>query len=72
MDLHSGSSLEVTSEVGQQAVEEASVSQHAVEIEYASQQASDTAFAGVQQVDSASLINLIYLAMIFPSIIFDL
>jgi hypothetical protein len=72
MDLHSGSSLEVTFGVGQQAVEEASVSQHAVEIESVSQQASDAAGAGAQHVDSGSWINLISLTMIFPSIIFDL
>jgi hypothetical protein len=64
MDLHSGSSLEDTSIVGQQAVEEASVSQHAVEVESASQQASDTAGAGVQHADSTSWINLISLVMI--------
>jgi hypothetical protein len=72
MDLHSGISLEVTSGVGQQAVEEVSVSQHAVEVESVSQQASDTAGAGAQHVDSTSWINLISLVMIFPSIIFDL
>ena len=73
MDLHRGSSLEVTSDVGQHAsVEAGSVSQQAVEVESFSQQASEAAGAGVQQVDSASLINLISLVMIFPSIIFDL
>ena len=73
MDLHRGSSREVTSDVGQHAsVEDGSVSQQAVEVESFSQQASEAAGAGVQQVDSASLINLISLVMIFPSIIFDL
>ena len=72
MDLHRGSSWEVASGVGQQAVEEASVSQYADEIESVSQQASDAAGAGVQHADSTSWINLISLVMIFPSIIFDL
>ena len=62
MDLLSGSSLEVTSGVGQ----------HAVEVESVSQQALDVAGAGAQHVDSDSWINLISLTMIFPSIIFDL
>ena len=73
MDLHRGSSRDVTSIVGQQAsVEDGSVSQQAVEVESASQQASDPAGAGVQHADSTSWINLISLVMIFPSIIFDL
>ena len=72
MDLHRGSSWEVASGVGQQAVEEASVSQQAVEVESVSQQASDAAGAGAQHVDSTSWINLISFTMIFPSIIFDL
>ena len=62
MDLHRGSSREVASGVGQQAVE----------VESVSQQASDTAGTGAQHVDSGSWINLISLTMIFPSIIFDL
>ena len=66
MDLHRGSSREVASGVGQQAVEEASVSQHAVEIESVSQQASDAAGAGAQHVDSGSWINLISLVTIYP------
>jgi hypothetical protein len=73
MDLHRGSSREVTSDVGQHAsVEDGSVSQQAVEVESVSQQASATAGAGAQHVDSGSSINLISLVMIFPSIIFDL
>ena len=82
MDLHRGSSRDVASGVGQQAEEEASVSQQAVEVESASQQAvkvesvsqqaSEVAGAGVQDADSTSWINLIFLTMIFPSIIFDL
>jgi hypothetical protein len=73
MDLHRGSSREVTSEVGQHAsVEDGSVSQQGVEVESVSQQASETAGAGVQHADSTSWINLISLVMIFPSIIFDL
>jgi hypothetical protein len=77
MDLHRGSSREVTSDVGQHAsVEDGSVSQQAVEDESVSQQASATAGAGAgagaQHVDSGSSINLISLVMIFPSIIFDL
>ena len=72
MDLHSGSSFEVTSGVGQQAVEEASVSQHAVEVESVSQQASDAAGVGAQHVDSSFWINLISLTTALPSIIFDL
>jgi hypothetical protein len=62
MDLHRGSSWEVASGVGQQAVE----------VESVSQQASDAAGAGAQHVDSTSWINLISFTMIFPSIIFDL
>ena len=62
MDLHSGSSLEVTFGVGQQAIE----------VESVSQQASDAAGAEAQHVDSTSWINLISFTMIFPSIIFDL
>jgi hypothetical protein len=42
MDIHSGASLEVTSVVGQQAVE----------VESVSQQASDTAGAEAQHADS--------------------
>ena len=72
MDLHRGSSREVASGVGQQAVKETSVSQHAVEIGPVSQQASDAAGAGAQQVDSGSTINLISSVKFFPSIIFDL
>ena len=81
VDLHRGSSWEVTSGVGQQASDtsgaqhadvEDSVSQQAVEVEAVSQQASDTAGAGAQHADSTSWINLISLVMIFPSIIFDL
>ena len=73
MDLHRGSSREVTSDVGQQAsVEDGSVSQQAVEVESVSQQASEAAGAGAQHVDSGSSINLISIVMIFPSIIFDL
>jgi hypothetical protein len=71
IDLHRGSSREVASGVGQQAVE-ASVSQQAVEVETDSQQASEEAGAGVQHADSTSWINLISLVMIFPSTIFDL
>ena len=73
MDLHRGSSRDVTSTVGQHAsVVDVSVSQQAVEVETVSQQASDAAGAGVQHADSTSWINLISLVMIFPSIIFDL
>ena len=73
MDLHRGSSLEVISIVGQHAsVEDGSVSQQAVKVESVSQQASEVAGAGVQHADSTSWINLIFLTMIFPSIIFDL
>ena len=72
MDLHRGSSREVASGVGQQAIEDASASQQAVEVESVSQQASVTADAGAQQVDSGSTINLISSVKFFPSIIFDL
>ena len=73
IDLHSGSSLEVISKVGQHAsVEDGSVSQQAAEVESVSQHASDATGAGVQHADSTSWINLMSLTMIFPSIIFDL
>ena len=72
IDLHRGSSREVASGVGQQAIEDASAAQQAVEVESDSQQASVTADAGAQQVDSGSTINLISSVMFFPSIIFDL
>ena len=73
LDLHRGSSRDVTSIVGQHAsVEDGSVSQQAVEVESVSQQASEAAGAGVQHADSTCWINLISLVMFFPSIIFDL
>ena len=61
-DFQSGSSFEVTSGVGQQAVEAESVSQ----------QAWDTTDLGSQHAESGSWINLISLLMVLPSIIFDL
>ena len=72
-DLHRGSSLEVTSVVGQQAFEVESVSQHFSEVVgVGAQQDSEATDAGEQHAESASLINLISLVMSFPSIIFDL